>query len=52
MKTVEIDIKQIKVDDGFWNKRIRHAVKNFKIAAGMEEGEFYGYQFQDSDVAK
>ena len=63
MKTVEIDIKQIKVDDGFWNKRIRnavenvvpyqwrvlndrepgaapsHAVKNFKIAAGMEEGE-------------
>lgn len=29
-----------------------HAIRNFKIAAGMEEGEFYGYQFQDSDVAK
>lgn len=76
MNTVEIGMKQVKVDDGFWNKRIRnavenvvpyqwrvlndrepgaapsHAVKNFKIAAGMEEGEFSGYQFQDSDVAK
>jgi len=29
-----------------------HAVANFKIAAGMEEGEFYGMVFQDSDVAK
>lgn len=29
-----------------------HAIKNFKIAAGEEEGEFRGYVFQDSDVAK
>ncbi len=29
-----------------------HAVKNFRIAAGLEEGEFYGCVFQDSDVAK
>ncbi|MFC5470686.1 glycoside hydrolase family 127 protein [Cohnella suwonensis] len=29
-----------------------HAVRNFKIAAGMEKGEFYGMVFQDSDVAK
>jgi len=29
-----------------------HAIKNFKIAAGMEDGEFYGMVFQDSDVAK
>lgn len=28
------------------------AVSNFKIAAGLEEGEFYGYIFQDTDVAK
>lgn len=28
------------------------AVKNFKIAAGHEEGEFYGFVFQDSDIAK
>lgn len=76
MGAKEIGIRQIHVDDGFWNKRIRnavekvvpyqwrvlndrepgaepsHAIRNFKIAAGMEEGEFYGYQFQDSDVAK
>lgn len=28
------------------------AIRNFKIAAGLEEGEFYGMVFQDSDVAK
>ncbi|XEC93369.1 glycoside hydrolase family 127 protein [Paenibacillus tarimensis] len=28
------------------------AVKNFKVAAGLEEGEFYGFVFQDTDVAK
>lgn len=29
-----------------------HAVKNFRIAAGLEKGDFYGFVFQDSDVAK
>lgn len=29
-----------------------HALANFRIAAGMEEGDFYGMVFQDSDVAK
>lgn len=29
-----------------------HAMKNFRIAAGLEQGEFYGMVFQDSDVAK
>lgn len=29
-----------------------HAIENFEIAAGLKEGEFYGYVFQDSDVAK
>ena len=29
-----------------------HALANFRIAAGLEEGEFYGMVFQDSDVAK
>lgn len=28
------------------------AVNNFKIAAGLEKGDFYGYVFQDTDVAK
>lgn len=29
-----------------------HAFANFRIAAGIEQGEFYGMVFQDSDVAK
>jgi DUF1680 family protein len=29
-----------------------HAIENFRIAAGLAEGEFYGMPFQDSDVAK
>ncbi|MGV3464286.1 MAG: glycoside hydrolase family 127 protein [Heyndrickxia sp.] len=29
-----------------------HAIKNFKIAAGEESGEFFGFVFQDSDIAK
>lgn len=29
-----------------------HAIKNFRIAAGLEEGKFYGYFFQDTDLAK
>lgn len=29
-----------------------HAIANFKIAAGLEQGEYYGMVFQDSDVAK
>lgn len=35
--------------------RVRHlgnAIKNFKIAAGEAEGEYHGFVFQDSDVAK
>ncbi|WP_017812176.1 glycoside hydrolase family 127 protein [Paenibacillus shenyangensis] len=29
-----------------------HAIKNFEIAAGRAEGEFHGFVFQDTDVAK
>ena len=28
------------------------AIRNYRIAAGLEKGEFYGFVFQDSDVAK
>jgi Uncharacterized protein conserved in bacteria len=28
-----------------------HAIENFRIAAGLQDGEFYGMVFQDSDVA-
>lgn len=29
-----------------------HAIKNLEIAAGLLEGEFHGFFFQDTDVAK
>lgn len=29
-----------------------YAIRNFRIAAGLEEGEFGGERFQDTDVAK
>jgi DUF1680 family protein len=29
-----------------------HAIRNFRIAAGLERGEFVGMVFQDSDVGK
>jgi len=29
-----------------------HCIKNFKIAAGLEEGKFEGFVFQDSDISK
>ena len=29
-----------------------HVLANLRIAAGMEQGEFYGMVFQDSDLAK
>ena len=39
------------------NDRVEGAVKsycmqNFHVAAGLEEGKFQGYPFQDSDFAK
>lgn len=42
------DILNDKLDD----VETSHCIKNFKIAAGMETGEFYGAVFQDSDLAK
>lgn len=29
-----------------------HAIRNFRIAAGLEEGQFAGFVFQDTDVYK
>ena len=40
------------LDDKLPNVEKSHAFANFRIAAGLEEGEFYGMVFQDSDVAK
>ena len=29
-----------------------YCIRNFRIAAGLEDGDFYGFEFQDTDVAK
>lgn len=63
-----ISLSQVKVHDDFWTKiqnlvtdtvipyqeKIlkEGAIKNFKIAAGLIEDEYYGLVFQDSDAAK
>ena len=38
--------------DSLPESEMSHAIRNFRIAAGLEEGEFHGMVFQDSDVAK
>lgn len=40
------------LNDELNNAEPSHAIKNFRIAAGFEKGEYYGEVFQDSDVAK
>jgi len=40
------------LDDKIPDIEKSHAFANFRIAAGLEDGEFYGMVFQDSDVAK
>ncbi|QDH23887.1 glycoside hydrolase family 127 protein [Saccharibacillus brassicae] len=40
------------LNDRIPNAEPSRAIQNFKIAAGLAEGEFYGMVFQDSDVAK
>ena len=40
------------LNDNIKNIETSHCLRNFKIAAGKETGEFYGVVFQDSDAAK
>ncbi len=40
------------LNDEIPNAEKSHALANFRIAAGAEDGAFYGMVFQDSDVAK
>lgn len=71
-----ISLKQIRVEDFFWNRytglvtkeiipyqwkalndevadaELSHCISNFRIAAGEKEGEFQGWVFQDTDLAK
>ena len=47
-----IPYQELILDDKVEGVEKSHAFANFRIAAGLEEGEFYGMVFQDSDVAK
>jgi DUF1680 family protein len=40
------------INDTIQDAEPSHAIKNFRIAAGLESGEFHGMVFQDSDVSK
>lgn len=40
------------LNDNLEEVETSHCIKNFKIAAEWEEGNFYGAVFQDSDLAK
>lgn len=52
VKEVVIPYQEKILDDRIPGVEKSHALANFRIAAGLEEGEFYGMVFQDSDVAK
>ena len=76
IKLRELALRDLTVDDGFWNQRLRlvtqemipyqldslmdrvpgappsRCVRNLRIAAGLEEGTFEGFVFQDTDLAK
>jgi len=52
VKDVMIPYQYDVLNDRVSDAEPSHAVKNFRIAAGLEKGDFYGFVFQDSDVAK
>lgn len=47
----DIVIDKERDDDNIPSEK-SHAIKNLRIAAGLEEGNHYGWLFQDSDVYK
>ncbi|MEM6160851.1 beta-L-arabinofuranosidase domain-containing protein [Erwinia sp. P6884] len=52
VKDVVIPYQWRALNDDVAGAEPSHAIANFRIAAGQQEGEFYGMVFQDSDVAK
>lgn len=52
IRAVAIPYQWDVLNDRVGSKEPSHAIENFKIAAGLETGEFHGFVFQDSDVAK
>lgn len=52
VKDVIIPYQWATLNDQVEDAEPSHCIKNFRIAAGEEEGEFGGMVFQDTDVAK
>lgn len=52
IKNVVIPFQEKVMNDEIPDVEKSHALANFRIAAGLEEGEHYGMVFQDTDVAK
>lgn len=52
VKDVIIPYQWDAINDNLEDVEESHSLMNFKIAAGREQGEFYGVVFQDTDVAK
>jgi len=48
---IDINIERERNDNCIPNEK-SHAIENLKIAAGISEGDHYGWVFQDSDVYK
>lgn len=48
---IDVNIEKERDDDFIPNEK-SHAIENFKIAAGINKGDHYGWVFQDSDVYK
>ncbi|MCR5420343.1 MAG: glycoside hydrolase family 127 protein [Lachnospiraceae bacterium] len=48
---IDVNIERERNDASIPNEK-SHAIANFRIAAGLEKGQHYGWVFQDSDVYK
>lgn len=51
-REVVIPYQWAAINDRIPDAEPSHAIKNFRIAAGLDTGEFQGMVFQDSDVSK
>lgn len=52
IKDVAIPYQWEALNDRIPDAEPSYSIKNYRIAAGLEEGEFHGYVFQDSDLSK
>jgi len=52
IRTTVIPYQWEAINDRIPDAEPSHAIRNFRIAAGLEEGEFAGFVFQDTDLYK